>query len=208
ATTPPATLSLHDALPILAEGSIDNDPILEVAEQSVEALGYPLGKEPVQRPQAADETALADQPLPSNVAPDTSAAKEMDQELIDDDIIEIFVEEADEVLQTIAHYFPQYQQDPDNKTALVELRRAFHTLNSSGRLVGATVIGELAWSIENMLNQLIDGSLSPTLEVFELLQAVIGQLPQLIGQFRNGEAPADVSSFIGRAEALTQTRKA
>jgi len=203
-----AITSIEYYLERLAEGSIDNDPILEVAEQSVEALGYPLGKEPVQRPQAADETALADQPLPSNVAPDTSAAKEMDQELIDDDIIEIFVEEADEVLQTIAHYFPQYQQDPDNKTALVELRRAFHTLKGSGRLVGATVIGELAWSIENMLNQLIDGSLSPNLEVFELLQAVIGQLPQLIGQFRNGEAPADVSSFIGRAEALTQTRKA
>src|SRR5690606_13096627 len=203
-----AITSIEYYLERLAEGSGDNDPILEVAEQSVEALGYPLGKAPVQRPQAMVETALTDQPLPSNVAPDTSAAKEMDQELIDDEIIEIFVEEADEVLQTIAQYFPQYQQDPENKTALVELRRAFHTLKGSGRLVGATVIGDLAWSIEHMLNQLIDGNLSPQLEVFELLNTVIGRLPHLIAEFRNGETVEDVSSFISRAEALTQTRKA
>ena len=202
-----AITSIEYYLERLAEGSSDNDPILEVAEQSVEALGYPLGKAPVQRPQAT-ETTPADQPLPSNVAPDTSAAKEMDQELIDDEIIEIFAEEADEVLQTIGEYFPQYQQDPDNRTALVELRRAFHTLKGSGRLVGATVIGELAWSIEHMLNQLIDGNLNPQLEVFELLSAVINSLPRLIAEFRNGEAFEDVSSFISRAEALTQTRKA
>src|SRR5690606_9053225 len=101
-----------------------------------------------------------------------------------------------------------YQQDPDNRTALVELRRAFHTLKGSGRRVGATVIGELAWSIEHMLNQLIDGNLSPQLEVFELLSAVIQSPARLIAELRNGEAFEDVSSFISRAEALTQTRKA
>src|SRR5690606_5675928 len=84
----------------------------------------------------------------------------------------------------------------------------FHTLKGSGRLVGATVIGELAWSIEHMLNQLIDGNLNPQLEVFELLSAVINSLPRLIAEFRNVEAFEDVSSFISRAEALTQTRKA
>ena len=33
------------------------------------------------------------------------------------------------------------------------MRRSFHTLKGSGRMVGAQLIGEFAWSIENLLNR-------------------------------------------------------
>ena len=55
----------------------------------------------------------------------------------------MFVEEAGEVLETIAEYLPQWRADTANKEALSEVRRAFHTLKGSGRMVRALVIGEL-----------------------------------------------------------------
>jgi len=63
--------------------------------------------------------------------------------LIDDEIIEIFVEEAEEVLETIAEFTPKWKADRENEEARAEVRRAYHTLKGSGRMVGATTIGEL-----------------------------------------------------------------
>ena len=82
-----------------------------------------------------------------------------DDDLIDDEIIEIFVEEAEEVLEALDQYFPRWAANTGDETALVEFRRAFHTLKGSGRMVGATTVGELAWSIENMMNRVIDGAI-------------------------------------------------
>jgi chemosensory pili system protein ChpA (sensor histidine kinase/response regulator) len=74
----------------------------------------------------------------------------------DDDICEIFAEEVEEVLETIQNFLPKWSANFENKSALTEVRRGFHTLKGSGRMVGAKVVGELAWSIENMLNRVID----------------------------------------------------
>ena len=99
-----------------------------------------------------------------------AAEKERDEDLIDDEIIEIFIEEAQEVLQSMDDYFPAYQDAPDDQRALADLRRAFHTLKGSGRLVGATTVGELAWSIEkNMLNRVIDNTITHSDAMFGLM---------------------------------------
>src|SRR5690625_6557830 len=84
-----------------------------------------------------------------------------DDDDFDEEILEIFVEEAGEVSDAIAEYFPQCAADFENQEALTEFRRAFHTLKGSGRMVGANDIGELAWSIENMLNRILDGTIAP-----------------------------------------------
>src|SRR5690625_6710994 len=84
-----------------------------------------------------------------------------DDDDFDEEILEIFVEEAGEVSDAIAEYFPQWAADFENQEALTEFRRAFHTLKGSGRMVGANDIGELAWSIENMLNRILDGTIAP-----------------------------------------------
>ena len=65
---------------------------------------------------------------------------EDDDDDLDDEIIDIFVEEAGEVTQTIGEYFPQWAQNFGDAEALTEFRRAFHTLKGSGRMVGAIYI--------------------------------------------------------------------
>ena len=45
--------------------------------------------------------------------------------------------------------FPQWEQNPLDAEALRDVRRAFHTLKGSGRMVGAHRVGEFSWSIEN-----------------------------------------------------------
>lgn len=191
----------------IADGIVDNESVLRVAEESLRTLGFPPGEEPTwadDEPFSGTDTLAAEEaPLE---APDQTA-KSSDMDLVDDEILEIFVEEAGEVMDTIRNWYPRWYQHHDDREALTEVRRAYHTLKGSGRLVGATSIGELAWSIENLLNRVLDQTMRPNDELFRLVDEVNNRLPGLIEEFRTGNATGDVSALIERAEAMANTRK-
>ncbi|MCV6637892.1 Hpt domain-containing protein [Candidatus Albibeggiatoa sp. nov. NOAA] len=126
---------------------------------------------------------------------------------IDEEILEIFVEEVQEVLEEIVSSFAQWKQNPNDVEALQTLRRAFHTLKGSGRLVGATIIGELGWRFESMLNRIIDGSMPINDNVFSLIGQVDGVIPGLIEEFQQQASTTyRVLLLISQADYLTETK--
>ncbi|WP_111642082.1 Hpt domain-containing protein [Marinimicrobium alkaliphilum] len=132
---------------------------------------------------------------------------EDDDDEIDEEILEIFIEEAGEVTEAINEHFPRWAADFDNTDALNEFRRAFHTLKGSGRMVGANVIGELAWSVENMLNRILDGTVPSHQAQVNLIEQVRGLLPELISAFEHKQpnpAPEQVSTLEAYANRLAK----
>ncbi len=132
---------------------------------------------------------------------------EDDEDDIDDEIIEIFVEEAGEVTEAINQHFPRWAQNFSDHEALVEFRRAFHTLKGSGRMVGANDIGELSWSIENMLNRIIDETIAPNNGHIALIERVRHLLPGMIVAFQNKQPnpePELTATYQSYAAALMQ----
>jgi len=218
-----AITSVEYYLERLSDDPETRDDILGLARASVSDLGYPL-PEPVEDEQQDDdeppllaETPLADdepeqppaappeKPAPAEPAAQGPADIDEDDDLIDDEIIEIFVEEAGEVLDALDQYFPRWAADTGDQTALVEFRRAFHTLKGSGRMVGATTVGELAWSIENMMNRVIDGSIEPDATLIELVRTVHGLVPAMVDAFaRQQPAPYDVTPLEHAAFTLAE----
>ncbi|MFW5823535.1 MAG: Hpt domain-containing protein, partial [Marinobacter sp.] len=199
--------SIEYYLERLADGISDNESVLRVSEESLRSLGFPPGESPTWvEDQAGNAQAPADAGEAPLEAPE-QGAKDSDMELVDDEILEIFVEEAGEVMDTIRNWYPRLRQNHDDREALTEVRRAYHTLKGSGRLVGATSIGELAWAIENLLNRVLDQSLRPTDELFALVDEVNNRLPALIDEFRTGQADGDVDALIQRAGVMATTRK-
>lgn len=206
-----AVTSIEYYLERLAEGISDNDAILSIAEDSLARLGFPVGQKPTwqqEETQIPTVEAVAEATGTAEAEPGASDTKASDTELVDDEILAIFVEEAEEVLQTIHEYYPRLRQDHDDRESLTEVRRAFHTLKGSGRMVGATSIGELAWSVENLLNRVIDQTIKATDDLFTLIDQVNLRIPDLIQEFRSGNADGDVSALTARAEALATTRRA
>ena len=204
-----AVTSIEYYLERLADGITENDAILRVAEDSLASLGFPVGQEPTWQ-QAEEELQPDELPVLETgaaVEEPVQEAKTSDQDLVDDEILGIFVEEAEEVLQTIHEHYPRLRQNYDDRDALTEVRRAFHTLKGSGRMVGATSIGELAWSVENLLNRVIDQTLKLNDDTFALIDEVNARIPSLIQEFRRGDYTGDVDGLISRAEALATTRR-
>jgi chemotaxis protein histidine kinase CheA len=71
----------------------------------------------------------------------------------DPDLGPIFFDEAISVLnETIAPGLEALQADPANRAVLVDVRRGFHTLKGSARMVGLVNLGKLAEAVEYALN--------------------------------------------------------
>jgi chemosensory pili system protein ChpA (sensor histidine kinase/response regulator) len=98
----------------------------------------------------------------------TRLAGEAD-ETIDAEMLEIFLEEADEVLATVTGNLDLCHARPNDREALATLRRSFHTLKGSGRMVGLWELGEVAWAIEQVMNKWLQEEKNATPELLALL---------------------------------------
>jgi chemosensory pili system protein ChpA (sensor histidine kinase/response regulator) len=128
-------------------------------------------------------------------------------ELADPELMKLFIEEAHEELGKIQQGFPVWDQNPLERDSLVTVRRSFHTLKGSGRMVGARELGEFAWSIENLLNRLLDNTLTRSPAILETLRAAMTALPELVDQLQNGTPlHADIAGISSRAHALAAGR--
>ncbi len=106
---------------------------------------------------------------------------------VDPEIRDIFVEEAGEVLAALRENFPLWRENRDNRDALSELRRAFHTLKGSGRMVRAQEIGELSWKIENLLNRVLNNQVAASPAIADLIGASLNILPAMVAAFAQGK---------------------
>ena len=124
---------------------------------------------------------------------------------IDDEIIEIFMEEAEEAYDTISELLPMWIANTSNDDPLKEIRRAYHTLKGSGRLVGALDLGEFAWAIENMLNRVLDNTIDVSAELLELMELAKQALPELFELFKVSAKPGqNILVLMEYADALSQ----
>ena len=94
----------------------------------------------------------------SSVSPEALQVHEIvtrsfDQQLEDDlELKGIFFEEAREVIANSLVTLDTLSETPNNLEAQATLRRVFHTLKGSSRMVGLTEFGEAGWAFEQLIN--------------------------------------------------------
>jgi len=122
---------------------------------------------------------------------------------IDDEIREVFVEEVQEEIDNMRRQIPLWKADIENLDALKPLRRSFHTLKGSGRLVGALTLGEFSWKVENMLNRVLDRTIVPGNAAVALVDHAFETLPELLAALRGGAAPtANIHGIMATADRI------
>lgn len=121
----------------------------------------------------------------------------------DAELRDIFLEEAREVVQNGLAAVESLRADPTNLSEQTTLRRAFHTLKGSSRMVGLNEFGEAAWSFEQLLNT----SLAEQRPASDDLVSVSGDAMQAFGRWvediaSGADVPWSASEFRKTAEAL------
>src|SRR5690242_6223762 len=74
-------------------------------------------------------------------------------------------------------------------------------------MVGARDLAEFAWSIENLLNRLLDNTVTRSPQILAVLRDAVTVLPALIDQLETHRAPTgDVPGIVARAHSLASTK--
>uniref|UniRef100_UPI0031DFD70B Hpt domain-containing protein n=1 Tax=Pseudomonas sp. TaxID=306 RepID=UPI0031DFD70B len=125
---------------------------------------------------------------------------------IDDELREVFLDEAGELLPEIERHWLRWRADNQQREALGEVRRALHTLKGSGRMVHAEAVAELAWGAEHLLNRVLEGRSVLSPEGVVALQQVFVHLPDLLADFAAGQLPqlTAIERLAGHLHALAE----
>ncbi len=124
---------------------------------------------------------LAEKPAsePTATIAAKTAARQDSSPAIDPAMQEVFLEEFDSVLRQLDQNLPAWLADPTNNKLQVEIRRGFHTLKGSGRMVGAMEIGDFAWRIEELLNRLAENKVRADHNLLGCISLAARALPDL-----------------------------
>ncbi|HEY1034488.1 MAG TPA: Hpt domain-containing protein, partial [Pseudoxanthomonas sp.] len=194
-------------LPVDASTEVEAEVEAEV-EEVVEDVAPAASFEPEEEalPDLRHEIAAAAAALPTTAV---VGGFDSDATDIDDEIREVFLEEFDEEIVNLRQLLPAWRSNPEDLERLRPIRRVFHTLKGSGRLVGAKTLGEFSWKIENMLNRVLDRTREPSHAVEALLELACDALPQLNAALRGqGSVTADLAGLQDVADRLAAGEEA
>ncbi|PLQ02520.1 hybrid sensor histidine kinase/response regulator [Cupriavidus pauculus] len=189
------------------QAAIDDDAALrrQASEATTQLHAWLAGSE-----SAAERmvVALAD-PLPAAVAPVTAApvvaSMPVDAAAIDAELLEIFLAEAEEVLGNIATDLAGGMDALRDADVLSRLRRAFHTLKGSSRMVGLNRYGEAAWAVEQVMNLWIAEARESVPELPALLQQAHDQLREwALALLEDPSTLRDIAPLVDAAQALRE----
>ena len=122
---------------------------------------------------------------------------------VDAELLEIFLGEAAEVLAAVRATLPQLHADPHDNLQLATLRRGFHTLKGSGRMVGLDALGNAAWSIEKVLNRCIADETGGVPDLLGLVDQAEQLLTAWVGELSaDGHSERDGLALIDAAQRL------
>ncbi len=198
----PAPVTPVEPIPVAAPVAI---PAIEPAQQAA-----PVPAAPVAPVQAAVPVAGAPV-VPSLAAPVTTApaqppqASEPVQHQQDEDqeLIDIFLEEAQEVLGSMRDNLEICQLHPGSIDPLVSIRRGFHTLKGSGRMVGLTDLGEVAWSVERAMNKWLQDNQPATPGLLRFIGAAVEAFTGWVEVLHNhGELHIEADDLVATAQRI------
>ena len=199
----PGTEELPDGSGLMTslQGLLDS---LEAPESSASL------QQPEVEPQVPDVSEVPEAPAEIPETPQTTAPAEYDEELLD-----IFIEEGEEILEQSDLTLLQWRDDPDNQELIEALQRQLHTLKGGARMAGVSEIGDLGHSIESMLTAVVDGHLVVSTPMFSLMQRAQDRLVGMLEQVKASQRPSrgndliqEVDTLLGRASLGRQAEDA
>ncbi|WP_228527110.1 hybrid sensor histidine kinase/response regulator [Noviherbaspirillum soli] len=160
------------------------------------AASHPSAEGPVPAEQAHGFVAAPD-PVPTPIAESTS------DEAVDAELLEIFLGEAEEVLENVATNLPLLRMAPHDQASLTTLRRAFHTLKGSGRMVGLNAFGEAAWGLEKTLNLALSDGTPASTDLCDLIERAHRELSAWVTDLKQeGSSARRPDALVFAAEAV------
>ena len=185
-----AELELWVPLAERTQQSTDRDAIRVAVEQLAEMLAAIAGGE---TPVAADATVAGLQGVRNRLlVPPRPKEKRVVRDDLDDALLPIFLEEAQELVPQVGAGLAEWRANPQDRGAADGLKRALHTLKGSARMAGAIRLGELTHLMESRIEYALEAG-EVSAELFEELQTKLDRLSADVEKLDPATAPAGLA---------------
>ncbi|HJX57328.1 MAG TPA: Hpt domain-containing protein, partial [Thiobacillus sp.] len=159
----------------------------------------------IAQPAPATETAIAGPAAASDPFPAGGALVAAIPEGVAPELLEIFLEEANEVLAAMGESSDACQSNPDDQASQTIIRRGFHTLKGSGRMVGLNELGETAWRLEQLMNGWLAEKKAASSELLRLIGRARGVFQDWVGALQaNRSVALPVSALLAAVDRVAQ----
>ena len=143
------------------------------------------------RPQGPSGSSPRPRPRPWPRRPPPSASSFAWTPTVDDDMIELFFDEATERVEALAGKLVEIERRPDDGDLLRDVFRDLHTVKGSSAMVGLAPVNQLAHAAEDLVGQIRDAGRAADGPVIDALLAALDGLRDMLGQAR-ARAPITV----------------
>jgi chemosensory pili system protein ChpA (sensor histidine kinase/response regulator) len=118
---------------------------------------------------------------------------------VDAELLEIFIGEAREVLDVVGGALPAAEADPADQDTLTRLRRGFHTLKGSSRMVNLEQFAAAAAAIEKVMNVWLAEARAATPDLLALLAHAHAELAAWVDELAAGGSRRDGAALVAAA---------
>jgi chemosensory pili system protein ChpA (sensor histidine kinase/response regulator) len=172
--------------PLMGREQVVSVPVVEAVPTTADSAAVAMPEPEAEKPMAVQAA-----PVPT------------DDEDDDGELLDIFLEEAREVVQNGLAAIAALGHAPADLGEQTVLRRAFHTLKGSSRMVGLTEFGEAAWCFEQVMNSLLAEQRAAGPELLSLTGEAMGAFGRWIEDIaQNDSGDWSAADFRGSADAM------
>jgi chemosensory pili system protein ChpA (sensor histidine kinase/response regulator) len=112
----------------------------------------------------------------------------------DEELLEVFLEEAREVMETLRSNLDISRLHMESREPLVTMRRSFHTLKGSSRMVGLAELGEVAWAVERAMNKWLQDNKPATPELLDMIGDAEVLFQHWVDMLKSGSTTATIDT--------------
>ncbi len=200
-----ALSALQSVVQNLQDGRRDDDQLTDTAWAELTDLrpsSSDVAEEQVVSTTAA-KTVTPSVVVPQEWAKPNARSDAVAQAAESKELLDIFLEEAREVLATITSHLETSFLHSASREPLTTIRRSFHTLKGSGRMVGLKDLGEVAWSVEQVMNRWLQDEKPATPGLLSYLSRAEAAFKHWVGELeQRGDAVVDGADLLAAAAKI------
>jgi chemosensory pili system protein ChpA (sensor histidine kinase/response regulator) len=125
----------------------------------------------------------------------------------DPELVEIFIEEAREIMEHLEAAYQQWSGDPADLAEIDGMQRSLHTLKGSARLAGITPVGNLSHALESLLIKLVERELEADDAILRASRQVLDKLANQIDEIATLGQVSNAGSVLEQLETLMQAQR-
>jgi chemosensory pili system protein ChpA (sensor histidine kinase/response regulator) len=128
----------------------------------------------------------------------------LDMSDIDPELLDIFLEEAGDILDHSDGVLAKLRDDHTNNSLIIDLQRDLHTLKGGARMSGIFTVGDLGHSMESLLEAVAEGRRNFDVTGLVLLERGFDRLHGMVTRVADRKAVAMPSGLIAQFDNLAK----